>query len=216
LFPLGLVSIESALAVNNSNSSHLHHQRTRRPHLFLSLCLHHLRSYATRQLHSEFAHICLMQTDDGRSIVDESPSRSRVPSGTIPAVPSNTLSVMDKTKPPMISLPPPPRLPPPPPPSSMPPPNFIPDKKNRPPPRPSSPRTTCDNAPWLNINYPEWKENVWSTAWCEHASVSVRHTAAAVNKQFQIGRKCSHIQLGVFSCQPPLPHLYRIDLLANY
>jgi hypothetical protein len=73
-----------------------------------TLCLYHLRSYATRQLHSELAHIRLMETDDGRStihVVDESPSRSRVPSGTIPAIPSNTLSVMDKTKPPMISLP---------------------------------------------------------------------------------------------------------------
>jgi hypothetical protein len=73
------------------------------------------------------------------SVVDESPSRSRVPSGNVPVgVPSsNTLTVVDKTKPPMMALPPPPRLPPPP--SSMPPPNFIPEKKNRPPPRPSSP-----------------------------------------------------------------------------
>jgi Meiotic cell cortex C-terminal pleckstrin homology len=75
------------------------------------------------------------------SLADESPSRSRVPSGTAIASTSNTLSPVDKTKPPTMVLPPPPRLPPPP--SSMPPPNFIPDRKQtlvaKPPPRPSSP-----------------------------------------------------------------------------
>ena len=73
------------------------------------------------------------------SVMDEAPSRSRVPSG------GNTLSVVDKTRPPMMVLPPPPRLPPPP--SSMPPPSFIPERRvqpptgshNMPPPRPSSP-----------------------------------------------------------------------------
>ena len=73
------------------------------------------------------------------SAADESPSRSRVPSGNVPT--NNTLSPVDKTKPPMMVLPPPPRLPPPP--SSMPPPNFIPERKvtlsSKPPPRPSSP-----------------------------------------------------------------------------
>ncbi|RDB29713.1 Nuclear migration protein NUM1, partial [Hypsizygus marmoreus] len=74
------------------------------------------------------------------SIADDLPSRTRVPStGTM-------LTVVDKSKPPMMSVPPPPRLPPPP--SSMPPPAFIPERRiptsstgsyDMPPPRPSSP-----------------------------------------------------------------------------
>ncbi|GLB42302.1 putative meiotic cell cortex C-terminal pleckstrin homology [Lyophyllum shimeji] len=55
------------------------------------------------------------------SIADELPNRSRVPSG------SNTLTVVDKSKPPMMVLPPPPKAPPPP--GSMPPPAFIPEKR---------------------------------------------------------------------------------------
>ncbi|KAG6873178.1 hypothetical protein C0995_001788 [Termitomyces sp. Mi166 len=73
------------------------------------------------------------------SLADET-SRTRVPST------ATTLTVVDKSKPPMMMLPPPPKLPPPP--SSMPPPNFIPERKitptgsstgDVPPPRPSSP-----------------------------------------------------------------------------
>ncbi|KAF9467802.1 hypothetical protein BDZ94DRAFT_1294718 [Collybia nuda] len=74
------------------------------------------------------------------SVAEDIPSRSRVPStGTM-------LTVVDKTKPPMMALPPPPRLPPPP--ASMPPPSFIPERRiptsstgsyDIPPPRPSSP-----------------------------------------------------------------------------
>ncbi|KAJ7689390.1 hypothetical protein B0H17DRAFT_1331737 [Mycena rosella] len=63
------------------------------------------------------------------SVHDEQP-RARVP--------SEGLSVVDKTRPPMMSLPPPPRAPPPP--NSMLPPNFIPERRHdMPPPRPSSP-----------------------------------------------------------------------------
>ncbi|KAJ6472662.1 coiled-coil protein [Mycena vulgaris] len=65
------------------------------------------------------------------SVHDELPVRARVPSG-------DALSIVDKTRPPTMSLPPPPRAPPPP--NSMPPPNFIPDRRyDMPPPRPSSP-----------------------------------------------------------------------------
>ncbi|KAF6745032.1 hypothetical protein DFP72DRAFT_1018302 [Ephemerocybe angulata] len=64
---------------------------------------------------------------------DELGPRSRVPSAT-------GLNVVDKSRPPMMSLPPPPKAPPPP--GSMPPPPFIPDRRlanDVPPPRPSSP-----------------------------------------------------------------------------
>lgn len=74
------------------------------------------------------------------SALEDGPSRSRVPSV------ANTLTVVDKTKPPTMVLPPPPRLPPPT--TSMPPPSFIPERRiptnsssshDMPPPRPSSP-----------------------------------------------------------------------------
>ncbi|PPQ80542.1 hypothetical protein CVT25_001575 [Psilocybe cyanescens] len=74
---------------------------------------------------------------------DDLPSRSRVPSSSGSAL----LTSVDKTRPPVMSLPPPPKQPPPP--NSMPPPNFIPERKilaslngshhDGPPPRPSSP-----------------------------------------------------------------------------
>ena len=74
------------------------------------------------------------------SSAEEFSSRPRVAStGT-------TLTVVDKSKPPMMAVPPPPRLPPPP--SAMPPPAFIPERRipmnspgshDLPPPRPSSP-----------------------------------------------------------------------------
>lgn len=71
------------------------------------------------------------------SVADEA-ARTRVPST------ATMLTVVDRSKPPMMILPPPPKLPPP---SSMPPPNFIPERKvptgsstgDMPPPRPSSP-----------------------------------------------------------------------------
>ncbi|KAG7448461.1 uncharacterized protein BT62DRAFT_945930 [Guyanagaster necrorhizus] len=58
---------------------------------------------------------------------------------------TNSLALVDKSRPPMMALPPPPRAPPPP--GSMPPPNFIPERRmpistgsyDIPPPRPSSP-----------------------------------------------------------------------------
>ncbi|KAH9478703.1 Anucleate primary sterigmata protein A [Psilocybe cubensis] len=74
---------------------------------------------------------------------DDPASRSRVPSSSGNAL----LTSVDKTRPPVMSLPPPPKQPPPP--NSMPPPNFIPERKvlaslngshhDGPPPRPSSP-----------------------------------------------------------------------------
>ncbi|KAF7318979.1 PH domain-containing protein [Mycena chlorophos] len=69
--------------------------------------------------------------DSAISSVNDEP-RSRVSSNEAPAPPP----VIDKSRPPTMSLPPPPRLPPPP--GSMPPPNFIP-RHDVPPPRPSSP-----------------------------------------------------------------------------
>ncbi|KAJ7064963.1 hypothetical protein C8F01DRAFT_1128938 [Mycena amicta] len=73
--------------------------------------------------------------DDRRQSIDSAISsvhdepRPRVPSTEAPPV-------IDKSRPPTMSLPPPPRLPPPP--GSMPPPTFIP-RHDGPPPRPSSP-----------------------------------------------------------------------------
>ncbi|TFY60678.1 hypothetical protein EVJ58_g4992 [Rhodofomes roseus] len=66
------------------------------------------------------------------SVMDDISNRARTPSA-IPAA-------IDKSRPPMMTLPPPPRAPPPP--NSMPPPSFIPDKRlsqEAPPPRPISP-----------------------------------------------------------------------------
>lgn len=66
------------------------------------------------------------------SVMDDISNRARTPS-IIPIA-------IDKSRPPMMTLPPPPRAPPPP--NSMPPPSFIPDKRlsqDAPPPRPSSP-----------------------------------------------------------------------------